>query len=439
MSKYEALSTFLSQIPEKVTLTWSELDSIVGGLPYSAGKYQAWWSGGHSHCNSWKRAGFKVVDLRLGKEVTFQRFSESTGENQAKSKISPRVKPQSKIDISSDIPTPDLILISCVKKKKSIAALAKDLYISDLFQKQRAYAERFEVPWFILSAEYGLVSPEDLIEPYELYLPKTSQDYQKAWGEKVVGQLKEKVGSLEGKTIEIHAGSIYLEAIRGRLESSGALVTNPRSGMKFGEILQWYASFPKEPVDQDPKKEGIDSVDIDLIINDLKNYEQSLSPGQFLQSDRSNLDVPGLYSWWVDGEGASEISKALKCDIQGGMIYAGLAGATHWPSGKKSTNTLWLRIATMHLGKNQEFSTFRRTIGAILAHNGELKNIDEDNLSHWMNQHLRVLAVPFLNADLLGKVEELVLLKLDPPLNLKGMGPNQIRQRLKELRCDVAK
>jgi hypothetical protein len=30
--------------------------------------------------------------------------------------------------------------------------------------------------------------------------------------------------------------------------------------------------------------------------------------------------------------------------IEAGLIYAGLAGATRWPSGKRSTNTLWSRL-----------------------------------------------------------------------------------------------
>jgi hypothetical protein len=35
-----------------------------------------------------------------------------------------------------------------------------------------------------------------------------------------------------------------------------------------------------------------------------------------------------------------------------------------------------------------------------------------------MHEHLRIVAVPFDNADALGKVEALVLQAIDPPLNL---------------------
>ena len=44
---------------------------------------------------------------------------------------------------------------------------AKDLYISDWFVKARAHVEQAGNEWFILSAEHGLVHPENVIAPYE--------------------------------------------------------------------------------------------------------------------------------------------------------------------------------------------------------------------------------------------------------------------------------
>jgi hypothetical protein len=60
--------------------------------------------------------------------------------------------------------------------------------------------------------------------------------------------------------------------------------------------------------------------------------------------------------------------------------------------------------------------------------------IDETSLTDWMKTHLKVIAVPFDDADTLGHLEEDVLRTLDPPLNLKGMTDSPIRSRLAELR-----
>src|SRR5690242_8242258 len=68
----------------------------------------------------------------------------------------------------------------------------------------RSYAEATGRPWFILSAEHGLVSPDTWLELYERYLPDTSRDYRRAWGQKVAAQLQESLGSLAGLVIDVH-------------------------------------------------------------------------------------------------------------------------------------------------------------------------------------------------------------------------------------------
>jgi hypothetical protein len=65
----------------------------------------------------------------------------------------------------------------------------------------------------------------------------------------------------------------------------------------------------------------------------------------------------------VDLAGAGDLSAGLGLPLEPGLIYAGLAGATRWPSGRRSTNTLWSRVAGMHLGGRHEFCTFRRSLG----------------------------------------------------------------------------
>ena len=116
------------------------------------------------------------------------------------------------------------------------------------------------------------------------------------------------------------------------------------------------------------------------------------------------------------------------------MIYAGLAGATRSGSGRKSKNTLWGRIKTMHLGGRHEFSTFRLSLGSVLAAARGADEIDEVALTAWMHAHLRLVAVPVADADTLGDVETDVLAELNPPLNLDKVPRDPRRQRLSALR-----
>ena len=83
-----------------------------------------------------------------------------------------------------------IVLISCVSKKQPHRAKAKDLYISPLFRKNMAYAQKLKPDAvYILSAKYGLLDLEADIEPYDLTLNNMPVGEIKAWAENVLEQL----------------------------------------------------------------------------------------------------------------------------------------------------------------------------------------------------------------------------------------------------------
>ena len=322
---------------------------------------------------------------------------------------------------------PDILLVTCVRTKRRKPCAARDLYVSPLFVKQHDYAEKSGVPWFILSAEHGLVRPDEWLSPYERYLPDTPATFRSAWGIWVAARLQLLAGPLSGQVIEAHAGSAYIDAIRPQLEPLGVTLIDPLHGLSMGARLAWYGG---KAVSEERNSELGDS----KILARLQREAVAVSPDEFLAAGSRVADRPGLYSWWLDEVGAAALSSGLGLPVEPGLIYAGLAGATRWPSGRRSRNTLWLRIATMHLAGNHEFSTFRRTLGAILAAASGSTDIDEQRLSEWMRAHLRVATVSFDDRDDLGRLEKRVLAALDPPLNLQGMTPTPVRRRLRELR-----
>jgi hypothetical protein len=82
VSKYAPLREFLtSRADDVVTLTFAEIDALVGVLPPSARKYPVWWRNddpSHQHCQSWAQAGYTAQpDLGSG-QVTFRR-TQGTG------------------------------------------------------------------------------------------------------------------------------------------------------------------------------------------------------------------------------------------------------------------------------------------------------------------------------------------------------------------------
>ena len=339
-------------------------------------------------------------------------------------------------DQSAGVPAQaaDVVLIGCVKMKRTEATPAKDLYTSALFKKERAFAERSGKRWFILSAQHGLVGPEEMLEPYDLQLSKTKKQYRRDWGAQVVEQLRSAVGPLAGVAIEIHAGAAYADAIHEGLFAAGATVTEPLRGLTMGRRLQWYATGPIDSKTPSASQHQESTPDVSELLRHLGNEENSIPPSEFLDTSGSGLRAPGLYSWWVDLNGAATLTSGLDQVVKPGLIYAGLAGATRSRSGRKSTNTLWGRIKGMHLGGRHEFSTFRLSLGSILAHARGEPEIDEAALTLWMHDHLRVIAIPVADADILNSLETAVLTILDPPLNLDKMQGTPTRKRLSELR-----
>jgi hypothetical protein len=72
-------------------------------------------------------------------------------------------------------------IVSCVSLKRPEPALAKDLYISPWFRLARSYVEATGCPWFILSAKYGLVAPDQTLAPYQQTLNKMSVLERREW------------------------------------------------------------------------------------------------------------------------------------------------------------------------------------------------------------------------------------------------------------------
>lgn len=132
--------------------------------------------------------------------------------------------------------------MACVKGKLYHPAQARDLYDSPLFRGRRRHVERSCGSWFVLSALHGLVDPEETLAPYDRTLRTASNAERRAWAERVMVQLSESLGDLEGRVFEIHAGASYRDhGLVAALEAAGAKVENPTEGLGIGRQLAFYA------------------------------------------------------------------------------------------------------------------------------------------------------------------------------------------------------
>lgn len=192
------------------------------------------------------------------------------------------------------IGAPDLVLIGCVKGKRGVPSPAKALYVSALFDKERAYAERTGIPWFILSAKHGLVAPDEVLEPYELRLSTTPRDYRRRWAAQVIGQLRDAFGPVTGLNVEIHAGAAYSNAIEEHLRAAGANVVLPLVGLTLGERLRWYGSNAQSQ--EPPTVSSVSPAGVTDLADSLGHFGDAIRPSEFLATNGEGLRAPGLYS-----------------------------------------------------------------------------------------------------------------------------------------------
>ena len=140
-------------------------------------------------------------------------------------------------EVDSPDSLPGLVLVSCVAGKRESPAPAKDLYVSNLFCKVRAYVELMGQPWFILSAQYGLVHPNTVIEPYDCTLNEMRMASRRRWASEVLLQLAPQLEAVASVTF--FAGQRYREFLEQPLRTRGLTVEVPMRGLKIGEQLRW--------------------------------------------------------------------------------------------------------------------------------------------------------------------------------------------------------
>lgn len=241
-------------------------------------------------------------------------------------------------------------LISCVGKKRSRAAEAKDLYDSALFAKSRKFVEQHCDSWFILSAKYGLVAPAEVIEPYEETLNKKPRRERDVWANGVWALLRRQLSADDRVTIL--AGERYREHLVPRIKEYGCHVNVPMKGLGIGRQLQWLSRQLAQPHRQR---------DVEQLYQALHLLESGLG-GKRLMSEctgRQGWPKSGVYLFFEPDESRANTTESR-------VVRVG----THRVS-RGSKATLWNRLRT-HRGTgdgvgNHRSSIFRLHVGAAIS------------------------------------------------------------------------
>ena len=123
-----------------------------------------------------------------------------------------------------------LFLVSCVKTKLPTRAPAKDLYVSPWFRKARACVESTDCPWGILSAEYGLLHPDEVIRPYEKTLNAMPVAERRAWANEVLESMDPFL--VDTDTVVFFAGGTIPGVSRAGIARMGCRRVRPHAGSR---------------------------------------------------------------------------------------------------------------------------------------------------------------------------------------------------------------
>ncbi len=309
-----------------------------------------------------------------------------------------------------------------------------------------------------------------MIATYDLALRDITTDARREWAQKVVVELGRRLGRLAGMTFEIHAGGAYRTGLAPLLLQRGAIVESPTATIRgVGNQIAWYANAPLVPARKPSvvprcgeaagspppigpaeagtvnRQDRATAREVEAALDAL-DRRPNIVAASVWPSGLTELDRPGLYSWWVDRRGAEMLSRGLGHRVAPGRIYAGLTGATKWPSGKTGKNTLRKRIRG-HVRGRIRGSTFRLALASVLREQLGLvvegpklmSRPSELALTAWIAEHLSVAVYAVIDPDSLADLERHVLNQLDPPLNLDETSVTPRRARLSTLRSELSR
>ena len=118
-----------------------------------------------------------------------------------------------------------VFLVMCTRRKCDAPAPAQDLYTSPFFVSARRVVESTGARWFVLSGRHGLVEPQTVLAPYDLYLADLPAPARQEWARGVGRALRPRLST--GDRITLLAEPVYGEFLVPLLREQGTDVAEP--------------------------------------------------------------------------------------------------------------------------------------------------------------------------------------------------------------------
>lgn len=309
----------------------------------------------------------------------------------------------------------DIVLLGSLGDRVQVPAPAKDIFRAPAFQLSRTDEEAVGSRWFVLSAEHGLVAPDEWISPDARTLAELDPEYRVVWAAWVAARLQSLVGPLDDVTIRVDAPDAFVGPLFAELQQAGAIVSTNTAG--------WAREEPQ-------LAEVVPLLDVRTVSGHLLDPQHSITPADLELVPSS----AGLYGWSVDPIGARELNRCLRLPIRAGLLFVGQVGVLSARLTSDPVLTLREHIDGVQLNGRARASTFRMTLATVLRQHLQLSSLDDPRLIDWMREHLTVTVWPVDDVSTLADLERRVVADLRAPLNLDQAPSSAYRDRLSEMR-----
>lgn len=132
-----------------------------------------------------------------------------------------------------------LVLIACSKSKLKDPAPAYQLYTGQLFKKATDWAQRRGLPWFVVSALYGLLKPDQTLSPYDFTIKDLQGETERTqWAHRVVACELTRHAP-KGSHAFLIMPERYRRLLQGELLKHGITYENPLESMGIGRQMKW--------------------------------------------------------------------------------------------------------------------------------------------------------------------------------------------------------
>jgi hypothetical protein len=369
-----------------------------------------------------------------------------------------------------DVPDPtaesaDVLLLGGEGERVLVPAPAREVYRSETFQAARTRAQGRGATWFVLSSEHGLLEPSEWVSPDSRELADLDPHYRHVWAQWVLARLESLDGSVRGRRVHVQAPAAYVGPLAAVLQDGGAEVTVGAAAPDAPQVRAVPAEPRQVPLGptHEPRPEptshdapvaravGHDVVPAAAPVAGSSVGEGRAEPdaGELVAATRHLVesghaiapqlldaiqDVPGLFAWHVDAEGARMLNRSLRLPVRAGVLHVGHAGA----GGLRPDAVTSLRhlVQDVQLRGRSRSSTFRGHLATILRRPLRMTSLDDPALTAWMGEHLTVVTWPTADRDGLHALAHHVVAALEPPLNVDHLRAADVRQRLAQLRAE---